>query len=150
MIDVRTEDGAPLQFFLFAATDADPDPNSVELTPVERFTGVPEQYLLHVLPTGGKALPDRVVESVWGFFSVYVALFIIIMLALMFTGLDQVTAFSSVIACMNNLGPGLGKVSSNFASLNPIAKWALSLAMILGRLEIFTLLVLFTPTFWRR
>jgi trk system potassium uptake protein TrkH len=105
------------------------------------------QFLVKI---NGKALPDRVVESVWGFFSMYVAVFIIMMLILMFTGLDQVTAFSAVVACMNNLGPGLGKVSSNFASLNGIAKWTLSLAMIMGRLEIFTLLVLFTPTFWRR
>lgn len=105
------------------------------------------QFLVKI---NGKALPDRVVESVWGFFSMYVALFIIMMLTLMFTGLNQVTAFSAVVACMNNLGPGLGQVSSNFASLNSIAKWTLSLAMIVGRLEIFTLLVLFTPTFWRR
>jgi trk system potassium uptake protein TrkH len=103
-----------------------------------------------VVKINGKALPDRVVEAVWGFFSVYVAVFIIMMLILMFTGLDQITAFSAVVACINNLGPGLGEVSSNFASLNNTAKWTLSLAMIMGRLEIFTLLVLFTPTFWRR
>jgi trk system potassium uptake protein TrkH len=114
---------------------------------VKRLIHPNGQFLVKI---NGKALPDRVVESVWGFFSVYVALFIIIMLTLMFTGLDQVTAFSAVVACLNNLGPGLGEVASNFASLNGIAKWTLSLAMVLGRLEIFTLLVLITPTFWRR
>ena len=68
----------------------------------------------------------------------------------MMTGLDQVTAFSALAACMNNLGPGLGEASLNYASINNPAKWILCFAMLLGRLEIFTLLVLFTPTFWRR
>ena len=99
---------------------------------------------------GGKATPPRVIESVWGFFSAYVAVFSIILLLLMMLGLDQVTAFSAVAAMMNNLGPGLGEVSSNYAGLEPITKWVLCFAMLLGRLEIFTLLVLLTPTFWRK
>ena len=68
----------------------------------------------------------------------------------MATGLDQVTAFSAVAACLNNLGPGLGEVSANYTGINDLSKWLLCLAMLLGRLEIFTLLVLMTPTFWRR
>jgi trk system potassium uptake protein TrkH len=71
-------------------------------------------------------------------------------LLLMATGLDQETAFSAVAACLNNLGPGLGEVGRNFASINAVAKWILVLAMLLGRLEIFTLLVLFTPAFWKK
>ena len=71
-------------------------------------------------------------------------------LALMATGLDQTTSFSAVAACLNNLGPGLGDVSGNYANISPVAKYLLCLAMVLGRLEIFTLLVLFTPSFWRR
>ena len=71
-----------------------------------------------------------------------------LMLILMATGLDQVTAFSAMAACMNNLGPGLGAVGENFIGLTDPAKWALSFAMMLGRLEIFTLLVLISPTFW--
>jgi len=67
----------------------------------------------------------------------------------MATGLDQVTAFSAVAATINNLGPGLGDVSSNFASLSDASKWVSCFAMLLGRLEIFTLLILFTPMFWR-
>jgi trk system potassium uptake protein TrkH len=63
---------------------------------------------------------------------------------------DLVTAFSAVAACITNLGPGLGEVGSNFASVNQIGKWVLCMAMLLGRLEVFTLLVLFTPTFWRQ
>ncbi len=99
---------------------------------------------------GRKAVPDRVIDAVWGFFSVYAVLFALMILLLMFTGLDQVTAFSAVAASLNNLGPGLGDVSSNFASVPDGAKWVSMGAMLLGRLEIFTLLVLFSPAFWRR
>ena len=99
---------------------------------------------------GRKALPDHVVHAVWGFFAAYVALFVLMLLMLMATGVDQVTAFSAVAACMNNLGPGLGEVAANYARLNEFSKWVLAFAMLLGRLEIFTLLVLFTPAFWRK
>jgi len=98
---------------------------------------------------GGKPLSNNIIEAVWGFFAAYIALFFIFMLILMADGLDQVTAFSAVAACMNNLGPGLGDVAANYSSINDLSKWVLSLAMLFGRLEIFTLLVLFTPDFWR-
>jgi trk system potassium uptake protein len=111
--------------------------------------------LLHpnaVIPVrlGDRGVPTRVAEAVWGFFSVYVVVFCIMMAAMMFIGLDQVTAFSSVAATLNNLGPGLGEVSSTFGTVPDAAKWVGILGMILGRLEIFTLLVLLTPEFWRR
>ena len=99
---------------------------------------------------GNKAVPYRVVDAVWGFFSIYVIVFAGMMLAMMATGLDQVTAFSAVAATLNNLGPGLGDVSQGFMSLSNVAKWISIAGMLLGRLEIFTLLVLVTPTFWRR
>ena len=102
------------------------------------------------IKVGGKPLPDRVVDAVWGFFATYVAIFTIMMLVLMVTGLDQVTAFSAVAACMNNLGPGLGDVGPHYADISDTAKWVLCFAMLLGRLEIFTLLVLLTPAFWRK
>ena len=73
----------------------------------------------------------------------------IIMLLLMATGLDFATAFSAVAASLNNLGPGLGDVASNYSGISDPAKWLLCFAMLLGRLEVFTLLVLFTPMFWR-
>jgi len=98
---------------------------------------------------GDRPVDDRVVQAVWGFFATYVAVFVLLQLALMATGLDQITSFSAVAACLNNLGPGLGDVSGNYASISPVAKYLLCLAMVLGRLEIFTLLVLFTPSFWR-
>ncbi|REL31241.1 TrkH family potassium uptake protein [Thalassotalea euphylliae] len=98
---------------------------------------------------GRKALPDRVIEAVWGFFSAYAAVFVICMLLLLASGMDDISAFTAVAACMNNLGPGLGEVAANFASINDFSKWVLIVAMLFGRLEIFTLLVLFTPAFWR-
>ncbi len=99
---------------------------------------------------GKKAMPEKVIEAVWGFFAAYFAISALLILLLMATGLNQVTAFSAVAACLNNLGPGLGDVGQNFASINDPAKWILCVAMLLGRLEIFTLLVLFTPAFWRK
>ena len=98
---------------------------------------------------GNKAVPSRVVEAVWGFFSVYIIVFGLMLLAMMSTGLDQVTAFSAVAATLNNLGPGLGGVASGFMDLTDTAKWISVAGMLLGRLEIVTLFVLITPTFWR-
>ena len=94
-------------------------------------------------------MPDRVIDAVWGFFSAYTLVFALCMLILMALGMDNTTAFSAVAACLNNLGPGLGEVASNYASISDGAKWTLVIAMLFGRLEIFTLLVLFTPTFWK-
>jgi trk system potassium uptake protein TrkH len=99
---------------------------------------------------GDKAVPEKVIGAVWGFFALYVASFAVMLLMLMATGLDQITAFSAVAACINNLGPGLGEVGANYEGINAAAKWILCFAMLLGRLEIFTLLVLLTPAFWRR
>ena len=99
---------------------------------------------------GNKAVQVRVIDAVWGFFSVYAVVFVVLMLAMMATGLDQVTAFSAIAATLNNLGPGLGDVATGFMNLSDQAKWIAVAGMLLGRLEIFTLLVLITPTFWRR
>lgn len=113
------------------------------------------QRLIHPRATipiklGREVVSDRVVESVWGFFAAYVMVFMAMLLALLATGLDIITAFSAVGACINNLGPGLANVAETYGALNPAAKWILCLAMLMGRLEVFTLLVLFTPMFWRR
>ncbi len=98
---------------------------------------------------GARAVNPRIVDSVWGFFAAYIIVFTVIMLLLLSTGMDQVSAFAAVAATINNLGPGLGDVASGFGDVNVVAKWCGVLAMFLGRLEIFTLLVLITPTFWR-
>ncbi|MCK5697784.1 MAG: potassium transporter [Gammaproteobacteria bacterium] len=99
---------------------------------------------------GGKVMPENVSNAIWGFFALYVASFSFMMLLLMASGLDQVTAFSALAACLNNLGPGLGDVGANYQGINDFSKWVLCFAMLLGRLEIFTLLVILTPSFWRR
>lgn len=98
---------------------------------------------------GGRVVSDRVIEAVWGFFSLYVASYIILSLLVTATGLDLVTAFSAVAACMNNVGPGLAGVGATFANISDAAQLLLSFAMLLGRLEVFTILVLFSPRFWR-
>lgn len=99
---------------------------------------------------GKTTVPNRVIESVWGFFAMYVVMFIFMFLLLIATGLDLRTAFSAVGACISNLGPGMGDVAAHYGNINNPAKWILCFAMLLGRLEVFTLLVLFSPVFWRR
>ena len=104
---------------------------------------------VYTIKLGKKALPDRIVEAIWGFFSAYTLVFVIIMIMLLATGMDNISAFSATAACLNNLGPGLGEVAAHYGDISDTAKWVLVVAMVFGRLEIFTLLVLFTPTFWR-
>ena len=101
------------------------------------------------LKVGQRRVQAAVVSAVWSFFAVYMFAFIIILLLLMATGLDFTTAFSAVAASLNNLGPGLGGVAAHYARISETAKAILCFAMLLGRLEVFTLLVLFTPAFWR-
>jgi trk system potassium uptake protein TrkH len=98
---------------------------------------------------GGKPVPDNVINAIWGFFALYIFSYLVLSLAMTATGADPLTAFSAVTACLNNLGPGLGAVSKNYAAIDPAGKWILSGAMLMGRLELFTLLVLLTPAFWR-
>jgi trk system potassium uptake protein TrkH len=102
-----------------------------------------------LIKVGRQPVPDRVVEAIWGFFAVYVISFIVMFLLLLGTGLDFLTAFSAVGSAINNLGPGLGDVAAHYGDINDPAKWILCFAMLLGRLEIFTFLVLLTPAFWR-
>lgn len=102
------------------------------------------------MKTGNWAVPTRVSDSVWAFFGIYIAVFYAIVMLLMLTGLDYVTAWASTASMINNTGPGLGVTASHFRDVSATAKWLFSAAMILGRLEILTVLVLFTPMFWRR
>lgn len=96
------------------------------------------------------AVPTRVTDAVWAFFGVYLGVYYAIVLVLLAAGLDFTTAWSATAAMINNMGPGLGDVTANVQSLNDFSTWVLSAAMIIGRLEIFTVLVLFSPMFWRR
>ena len=104
---------------------------------------------VYSIKLGRRPVADRIVEAVWGFFAAYALVFVVIMLLLLLTGLDNITAFTATAACLNNLGPGLGEVAANFGSIPDASKWLLIIAMVFGRLEIFTLLVLFTPAFWK-
>ncbi|MDA3920634.1 MAG: TrkH family potassium uptake protein [Salinisphaera sp.] len=97
-----------------------------------------------------RVFSDSVIRGIWAFFFLYVAGYAVMVLMLMALGLDGLTAFSAVAACINNMGPALGAAAANFAPLSVPEKWLLIIAMIGGRLEIFTLLVIFTPEFWRR
>ncbi len=99
---------------------------------------------------GGKILSDSVIESVWGFFFLYMLSTVVLTLLMMSTGLDAVSAFAAIASCLNVTGPGLGAVASNFTTVTPFGKWVSIFAMLLGRLEIFTVFVLLTPSFWRR
>jgi trk system potassium uptake protein TrkH len=101
------------------------------------------------IKSGNQVISDQIISTVTAFFSMYILCYVITGFALSAVGLDWITAFSAAAACLNNLGPGLGEVAMNYASINDAAKWILSFAMLLGRLELFTLLVLFTTTFWR-
>ena len=93
----------------------------------------------------------RVISGVNGFTFLYIALFFTISLAMTFLGLDIVSAISSVATTMGGVGPGLGIVGplSNFSEIPYIGKGLLIFCMLLGRLEIYTLLILFTPLFWK-
>jgi trk system potassium uptake protein TrkH len=101
------------------------------------------------LKVGGHRVEATVVSAVWSFIAVYIIAYIVLLLLLMLTGLDFTTAFSAVAATLNNLGMGIAGVASGFGTLSEPTKAILCFAMLLGRLEIFTLLVLFTPAFWR-
>ena len=96
-----------------------------------------------------QTINDELSNTIYNFFIFYVVSYIILSLILMFSGLDITTSLTAVASCINNLGPASGIVAENYAPLSAFAKYILSFAMILGRLEIYTLLIIFTPYFWK-
>jgi len=98
----------------------------------------------------GRAVPQRVISGVAGFFAMYFIIYAILTLLLMMFGLDQVTAWSAIASSINNTRPGLGAVTMTFRDIPDAAKWVCTIAMLVGRLEVFTLVLLLTPSFWRR
>ena len=104
-----------------------------------------------VLKVGGKVIPPKVVTAVLGYIHLYSISILGLTFVMLATGLDFVSAFTAVIASVNNAGPGLGVVgpASNYGVLTDFQTWVCSFAMLLGRLEVFTLFVVLTPTFWR-
>lgn len=101
---------------------------------------------------GRVPVPNNIIFAVLAFLFVYVALIVFLTLLLSASGLDVVTAFSAVVACINNTGPGLNEVgpATTYAVLSNFQTWVCTIAMLLGRLELFTLLIVFTPGFWRK
>jgi trk system potassium uptake protein TrkH len=99
----------------------------------------------------GQVIPQRTMQNIIAFMMVYGAMLVVLTMLMVFGGADVVTAFTAVVACLNNIGPGLGEVgpAGNFSGLNDFQTWLCSFAMVLGRLEMLSLLVLFTPQFWR-
>mgnify|MGYP001205282339 CR=1 FL=1 len=104
------------------------------------------------LKFGAKLVKEEVLTSIWGFFVLFIVLFVLASLALAALGVDVLTAFAAVVACIGNVGPGLGGVgpTDNYSAIPALGKWVLSFCMLLGRLEIYTILVLFVPEFWRK
>ncbi len=101
---------------------------------------------------GGIVVPNNIVFAVLGFIFLYFMTVVTLTFALLISGLDFISAFSAIIASINNAGPGLGVVgpASNYSGLTDFQTWVCTTAMLVGRLEIFTVLILFTPQFWRR
>lgn len=104
----------------------------------------------YVIKLDGRPIPPRIIEAIWGFLAVYCVTFTILLCALLIVEKDFYSVYSALVATFSNTGPALGKAASDYSAFSPYAKWILSFAMILGRLEIFTILVLMTPLFWRR
>lgn len=100
----------------------------------------------------GKAIPHGVVSGVWAFFVLWLLLFVLSALVVSATGVDLMSSFGAALACIGNIGPGVGVVgpTDNYAGLPDLAKWVLVLCMLLGRLEIYTVVILFVPEFWRK
>jgi trk system potassium uptake protein TrkH len=100
---------------------------------------------------GDQVIPPEVLGGIWGFFVLYLALLTVSVLLVAATQVDLITSITSVMACIGNVGPGLGTVGpvDNYAHIPTFAKWVLSLDMLLGRLEIYTVLVLFVPRYYR-
>jgi len=101
---------------------------------------------------GGTPVANKIIFSVLAFIFLYFISIVVLTFSLLFSGLEPISALSAVLACINNAGPGLGQVgpASNYQGLSDFQTWICSIAMLLGRFEVFTLIMLFTPAFWRK
>jgi len=102
-----------------------------------------------VIRLGNVKVTDDLLFSVWGFYILYIVTALLLTVAMMAAGLNLESAFGAVMATINLLGPGLGDVAVNFATVSPVVKWLGVFGMLVGRLEVFTLLILFLPAYWR-
>ena len=117
----------------------------------ELFSLVHPHAVSHI-KIGGKTVPDDVMRSVLGFLALYVGLFALNSVLLAGLGVDFMTAFTAVASAIGNVGPGFGTVgpAENYAQIPVLGKWLLTWCMLLGRLEIFTVIILVVPEFWRK
>jgi trk system potassium uptake protein TrkH len=117
----------------------------------ELFSLVHPHAVSHI-KIGGKTVPDDVMRSVLGFLALYMGLFALSSVLLAGLGVDFTTAFTAVAATIGNVGPGFGMVGpvENYAQIPVLGKWLLIWCMLLGRLEIFTVIILMVPEFWRK
>ena len=117
----------------------------------ELFSLIHPKAVTHI-KISGKRVPDDVIRSVIGFLALYTGLFVVCSVLLAGLGVDFVTAFGAVAASIGNIGPGFGMVGpqGNYAGLPALGKWLLAWCMLLGRLEIYTVIILFVPEFWRK
>ncbi|MBW2175239.1 MAG: TrkH family potassium uptake protein, partial [Deltaproteobacteria bacterium] len=101
---------------------------------------------------GGRPVSDDILHSIWGYFMLYIGLFVLSSILLAAMGVDVATSLAAVAATIGNIGPGLGMVgpADNYAHIPILGKWLLVVCMLLGRLEIYTILILFVPEFWRK
>jgi len=103
----------------------------------------------YVIRFGQQTVSNRIINAIWGYLATYVVMFTIFLLSLLAVNLDFITAWSATAASLSNIGPGLGAVANNYQDVNDAAKILLSFAMLVGRLEFFTVIVVLTPTYWR-
>jgi trk system potassium uptake protein TrkH len=109
-------------------------------------------HVVHPVKLGNEAIPSNILFAVLAFGFMYMVTLVSLTLLLSFTGLDIITAFSAIVACVNNTGPGLANVgpATTYAVLTDFQTWVCTIGMLLGRLELFTLLVVLSPAFWRK
>ena len=96
-----------------------------------------------------QAVSEEVSSNIYDFFIFYLVSYIFLSIIMLFAGNDIATSFSSVASCLNNLGPAIGNVVNGYSEISTFSKYLLSFTMILGRLEIYTLLIILTPYFWK-
>ena len=128
---------------------------SIRFLLLYRQSGRELKLLIHprgsfAIKLGNRVIDERVMTAVWAFYFLYILSCCVLSLALVASGVDGATALASVAAGLNNMGVGYGGTAAGFGGLNDLAKWLLSFSMLLGRLEVFPLLMLFYPGFWRR
>jgi trk system potassium uptake protein TrkH len=119
---------------------------------LREFVRILHPRVVNPVHVGGQVVENRVIFAILAFMLIYGGSIILFTFLLLFSGLDVISAFSAAVACINNTGPGLNQVgpAANYAVLNDFETWICTFAMLIGRLELMSVLVLFTPAFWRK